>query len=72
MSPMASMALTLPFDPDVTGFDPPQAVASNTSATATVFMLPVIASHGNSCAACSHSFNGGWFSRGRRGSAFRC
>jgi hypothetical protein len=41
------MALTLPVDP-VFDFDPPQAPKSNTSPTATTFMIPVIATHGKS------------------------
>jgi hypothetical protein len=42
------MALTFPVDP-VVDFDPPQAPKSNTSPTATDFMVPVIAAHGNAC-----------------------
>jgi hypothetical protein len=45
--PMTSMALALPVDP-VVDFDPPQAPKSNMSPTATDFMVPVIATHGNS------------------------
>jgi hypothetical protein len=49
VTPMASMALTLPVEPPVVDFEPPQAAKSKTKAAATIFVLPVIASHGNSC-----------------------
>ena len=46
--PMASIALTLPVEPESWGLDPPQATKARVRTAANVFVIPLIAVHGNS------------------------